>query len=123
SPHIHRLFAEQTGQSMRYERLLAPLDGFDAALDQFFALGGKGLNVTVPFKLQAFERARAHLSDRARQAGAVNTLWYEGGDLHGCNTDGIGLLRDLQRLGIGLAAAHVLLVGAGGAARGAVGPL
>lgn len=123
SPQIHRMFAEQVGHAVRYERLLAPLDGFDAALDDFFARGGKGLNVTVPFKLQAFERARAHLSERARAAGAVNTLWIEDGELHGCNTDGIGLLRDLQRLGVTLADANVLLVGAGGAARGALGPL
>lgn len=123
SPQIHQLFAVQTGQALRYERLLAPLDGFDAALDAFFSQGGKGLNVTVPFKLQAFERASRHLSDRARAAGAVNTLWQENGELHGCNTDGVGLLRDLQRLGVQLAGARVLLVGAGGAARGAVGPL
>lgn len=123
SPQIHRMFAEQTGQDLRYERLLAALDGFDAVLDDFFAGGGMGLNVTVPFKLQAFERARAHLSERARAAGAVNTLWMENGELHGCNTDGVGLLRDLQRLGLQLADANVLLVGAGGAARGALGPL
>lgn len=123
SPRIHQLFARQTGQALRYERLLAPVDGFDAAIDRFFAEGGKGLNVTVPFKVQAFARAREHLSERARAAGAVNTLWCRDGRLHGCNTDGVGLLRDLQRLGAPLAGARILLVGAGGAARGALGPL
>jgi len=123
SPQIHGLFARQTGQNMRYERLLAPLDGFDAALDAFFANGGKGLNVTVPFKLQAWHRAGEGLSERARAAGAVNTLWQEDGRLHGCNTDGVGLLRDLQRLGARIGGARVLLVGAGGAARGALATL
>lgn len=123
SPQIHGLFAEQTGQRLCYERLLAPLDGFDAALDGFFAEGGKGLNVTVPFKLQAWHRAADGLSERARLAGAVNTLWQENGRLHGCNTDGVGLLRDLLRLGVHLEGARVLLVGAGGAARGALATL
>lgn len=123
SPQIHGLFAEQTGEKLRYERLLAPLDGFDAAIDAFFAEGGKGLNVTVPFKLQAWLRAGDGLSARARAAGAVNTLWMEDGRLHGCNTDGVGLLRDLQRLGARLEDGRVLLVGAGGAARGALATL
>src|SRR5690606_27218948 len=123
SPQIHALFAEQTGDNMRYERLLAPLDGFDAALAAFFAKGGKGLNVTVPFKLQAWQRALDHLTARARAAGAVNTLWQADGRLHGCNTDGVGLLRDLQRLGVQFEASRVLLVGAGGAARGALATL
>jgi len=123
SPRIHGLFAEQVGANLVYERLLAPVDGFDQALDAFFARGGKGLNVTVPFKLDACRRAAAHLSARAQAAGAVNTLWRQDGALHGCNTDGVGLLRDLLRLGVRLENARVLLVGAGGAARGALGPL
>lgn len=123
SPDIHARFAEQTGIDLVYERRLAPLDGFDASVDAFFAEGGRGLNVTVPFKQQAWERARDHLTPRAREAGAVNTLWLREGALIGCNTDGIGLLRDLQRLGVLLAGAHVLVVGAGGAARGAVATL
>src|SRR5690606_34466183 len=123
SPQIHALFAEQTGENMRYERLLAPVDGFDATIDAFFARGGKGLNVTVPFKLQAWQRAADHLTERARAAGAVNTLWRADGRLHGCNTDGVGLLRDLQRLGVRLEDARVLLVGAGGAGRGALATL
>lgn len=123
SPRIHGLFAEQVGADLVYERLLAPVDGFDQALDAFFARGGKGLNVTVPFKLEACRRAARHLSPRAHAAGAVNTLWQEDGALHGCNTDGVGLLRDLLRLGVQLDGARVLMVGAGGAARGALGPL
>jgi len=123
SPQIHALFGAQTGLALTYERLLAPLDAFDATIDTFFAAGGRGLNVTVPFKEQAWARAQAHLSERARAAGAVNTLWLREGVLAGCNTDGVGLLRDLQRLGAPLAQAHVLVVGAGGAARGAVATL
>ena len=123
SPQIHALFAEQTGENLRYEQLLAPLEGFNEALDAFFAQGGKGLNVTVPFKRQAWQRAGAGLSERAHAAGAVNTLWQEDGRLRGCNTDGVGLLRDLQRLGARIEGARVLLVGAGGAARGALATL
>ena len=123
SPRIHQMFAQQTGQHLRYDTLLAPVDGFDATMMRFFEQGGLGLNVTVPFKLDAYRCAASHLSPRAQAAGAVNTLWRENGVLHGCNTDGVGLLRDLQRLGVPLAGARVLLVGAGGAARGALGPL
>lgn len=123
SPDIHARFAQQLNIDLVYERLLAPLDGFDATVDAFFADGGRGLNVTVPFKEQAWNRAQADLTPRARDAGAVNTLWREEGVLVGCNTDGVGLLRDLQRLGVRLAGAHVLVVGAGGAARGAVATL
>lgn len=123
SPRIHQMFAQQTHQALHYTTLLAPVEGFDAVMQSFFAQGGKGLNVTVPFKLDAYRCAAAHLSARAQAAGAVNTLWLEQGDLHGCNTDGIGLMRDLQRLGVPLAGARVLLVGAGGAARGVLGPL
>lgn len=123
SPRIHHMFAQQTGQHLRYDTLLAPIGGFDAAMEHFFEQGGKGLNVTVPFKLDAYRCAAGHLSERARAAGAVNTLWRADGVLHGCNTDGVGLMRDLRRLGVALAGARVLLVGAGGAARGALGPL
>lgn len=123
SPQIHTLFAAQTGIALEYERLLAPLDGFEAALQSFAQHGGHGLNVTVPFKQQAYELAAPHLSERARLAGAVNTLWRRDGAWHGCNTDGIGLVHDLRRLGVPLANARVLLVGAGGAARGVLLPL
>ena len=123
SPAIHRAFADQAGIAMNYGRLLAPLDGFAATVEDFFGRGGRGLNVTVPFKEQAFDLARDALSRRAEAAGAVNTLWMSGGRLHGCNTDGVGLLADLRRLGHDPDGRRVLLVGAGGAARGVLLPL
>lgn len=123
SPFIHEEFARQTGIELSYERILAPLDGFAECVRQFFDQGGSGLNVTVPFKEQAFDLARANLSPRARMAGAVNTLWMRDGALHGCNTDGLGLLNDLIRLDAAPGGKNVLLVGAGGAARGVVFPL
>lgn len=124
SPLIHRLFAEQAGQDLVYETLLAPLDGFAATVRAFFAGGGKGLNVTVPFKAEAFVLADV-CSPRARQASAVNTLGCDAdGRLWGDNTDGAGLVRDLTaNLGLDLAGKRILLLGAGGAARGVVGPL
>ena len=123
SPIIHQQFAEQTHLTLTYERLEAPIDGFKATVVAFFGGGGTGLNVTVPFKLEAYALAREHLSARAQQAQAVNTLWMQDGALHGCNTDGVGLVNDLQRLGARSAAARILLIGAGGAARGVLGPL
>jgi len=122
SPRIHTLFGEQTGVRLRYERLAAPTDGFEATVTAFFAAGGAGLNVTVPFKEAAWRLAEV-LSTRARCAGAVNTLWRADGRWHGCNTDGVGLVSDLHRLGARLAGGRVLLVGAGGAARGVLQPL
>lgn len=123
SPRIHALFAAQTGQDMRYEALLAPLDGFVATVHEFIAAGGRGANVTVPFKEEAF-RLATRLSERARAAGAVNTLTFAGTEILGDNTDGAGLVRDLKRnLGVGIAGKRVLLLGAGGAARGVVMPL
>jgi len=121
SPAIHRLFAEQTGICMTYELLPSPLDGFAETVETFFAQGGCGLNVTVPFKEQAY--ALSTPSTRAQQAAASNTLWREGGKLHSCNTDGVGLLADLARLHVNLENAHILLIGAGGAARGVIQPL
>ena len=123
SPVIHAEFARQTGQDLVYERILAPLDGFVVAVKNFRADGGKGLNVTLPFKLEAF-----HFSDdcsrRARDAEAVNTLKFEGAATYGDNTDGVGLVRDLQdNLDCPVAGRAVLLMGAGGAAQGALGPL
>lgn len=123
SPQIHTMFAAQTGQDLVYGVLPAPLDGFRQTMQDFFAAGGAGLNVTVPFKLDAFDLTRGRQSERAATAGAVNTLWMVDGALHGCNTDGVGLLHDLQRLGADLPRARVLLVGAGGAARGVLLPL
>lgn len=123
SPHIHRLFAEQTGQSLSYEPLLAPLDDFDGFARDFF-LHGLGANVTVPFKEQAF-RLADQLSERAQRAGAVNTLKkLEDGTLLGDNTDGIGLVRDLlDNADVTLQGKRILLLGAGGAVRGVLEPL
>ncbi len=122
SPAIHAMFAEQTGIALHYDTLLSPLDAFAETVKRFFDEGGQGLNVTVPFKEQAHALADS-LSNRARLAGAVNTLWRQDGKLHGCNTDGVGLLSDLERLRAPLQGARVLLIGAGGAAKGAVYPL
>jgi shikimate dehydrogenase len=124
SPQIHAAFARTTGQDMSYERLLAPLDGFAATVEQFRREGGRGLNVTVPFKLEAFALAALH-SSRAQLAGAVNTLHLEAdGTWYGDNTDGAGLVRDLaHNLGIELRDARILVLGAGGATRGILGPL
>lgn len=124
SPLIHRLFAEQTGQDMVYETLLAPLDGFAATVRQFFSQGGKGLNVTVPFKAEAYVLAD-HCAAQATQASAVNTLGLDAdGRLWGDNTDGVGLVRDLKEaLGLTLCERRLLVLGAGGAACGILGPL
>jgi len=121
SPAIHAAFAAQTAQDLSYEALLAPLDGFAAAVAQFRAQGGRGMNITVPFKEEAWQLAD-RLTERARLAGAVNTLVF-GSDVQGDNTDGAGLVRDLEVLGAPLAGARVLLLGAGGAARGVILPL
>ncbi|CCN19084.1 shikimate 5-dehydrogenase [Bordetella bronchiseptica MO211] len=118
SPQIHAMFAAQTGRPLRYERLLAPVDGFLPTVQAFRESGGLGLNVTVPFKLEAYALAEARLSERARLAGAVNTLSWRDGAWHGCNTDGVGLVSDLLRLGVALAGARVLLVGANATASG-----
>lgn len=123
SPAIHAMFAAQTGESIEYGRLLAPLDGFVAAVDAFRAEGGRGLNVTVPFKTEAFDYARRR-TERAAIAGAVNTLAFDGDDVLGDNTDGAGLVADIGgRIGRSLEGASVLLLGAGGAVRGVVQPL
>jgi shikimate dehydrogenase len=123
SPRIHAEFARQTGQDMNYSARLAPLDGFAEAVQAFRAEGGRGANVTVPFKEQAFALA-TRLSERSRVAGAVNTLLFEPDGLFGDNTDGAGLVRDLTaNLGLDLAGRRILLMGAGGAARGVILPL
>ncbi len=123
SPSIHAQFAATTGEPVEYERLLAPLDGFVEQVQAFRAAGGRGLNVTVPFKLEA--HALAHrLSPRAAAAGAVNTLRFDEDGIFGDNTDGFGLVRDIEvNLGVPLKGARVLLLGAGGAARGVVLPM
>lgn len=122
SPLIHRSFAQATGQVLDYSAIEGRLDGFADDVLAFRAAGGRGMNVTAPFKLQAFELADAP-SERARLAGAVNALKFEDGRILADNFDGVGLLNDIQRnLGLPLAGKRVLLLGAGGAARGAVLP-
>ncbi|MEK9720165.1 MAG: shikimate dehydrogenase [Quisquiliibacterium sp.] len=123
SPEIHAQFAAQTGEPLRYERLLAAPDGFVAAVQAFRAQGGRGLNVTLPFKLQACEFAD-RLSERARAAGAVNTLVFGEQGVEGENTDGVGMVRDIvERHRTSVDGARVLMAGAGGAARGVLLPL
>ena len=123
SPEIHAAFAAQTGQNLQYERRLAPLDGFADAVRGFIAEGGKGANVTVPFKLEAVKVAQA-LTIRARAAGAVNTLHFTGDGIIGDNTDGAGLVADIvNNAGVSITGKRVLLLGAGGAARGVVLPV
>ncbi len=123
SPQIHAMFAEQTGQDIDYVRLLAPLDGFAATVSEFFSAGGRGANVTVPFKLQAHDLAH-QVTQRAKDARAANLLKHEDGRIVADNTDGAGLLRDLEaNLGVMLEGKRVLLMGAGGAAQGVLIPL
>ena len=123
SPQIHAAFARQTAQDLGYEAILAPLDGFVATVQAFRAAGGRGTNVTVPFKLEAFALADRH-TPRARAAGAVNTLAFDADGILGDNTDGAGLVRDLTvNLNCPLQGRRVLLLGAGGAARGAILPI
>ncbi|MDL2358298.1 MAG: shikimate dehydrogenase, partial [Pseudomonadota bacterium] len=123
SPAIHAAFALQTGQQLVYERCLAPLDGFAATVYQLVAAGYLGANVTLPFKLDAAALADT-LSERAHAAGAVNTLSFTGAGIVGDNTDGAGLVNDIvHNAGVAIADQRVLLLGAGGAARGAILPL
>jgi shikimate dehydrogenase len=123
SPDIHARFARLTGQVISYERLLAPLDGFEETMRAFIAAGGKGANVTVPFKLDACAFA-TELTERAQAAGAVNTLKIEGARIVGDNTDGVGLVTDIvKNAGVPLRGKRVLLLGAGGAARGVILPI
>ena len=123
SPFIHTLFARQTGQAMTYEALEVPLDDFEPCMLDFFSKGGRGCNVTLPFKEDAY-RFATRLTERARKAGAVNTLKkLDDGGIIGDNTDGEGLVQDLLSLGILIENANILLLGAGGAARGVVLPL
>ena len=124
SPWIHAEFARQTRQDMAYERIEAPLEGFADTVAKFRAAGGRGANVTVPFKEQAFKYCGNAVSDRAGAAGVVNTLVFENSGVRGDNTDGVGLLRDITvNLGRAIAGLRVLLMGAGGAAQGVIGPL
>ncbi|MDA7826312.1 shikimate dehydrogenase [Porticoccaceae bacterium] len=124
SPDIHRQFAEQTGQDLSYSKQLVADDGFEAAADAFFASGGKGLNITVPFKQNAYAYV-ARTTPRARRAGAVNTLSLEAdGTILGDTTDGVGLVSDIiNNLGWEIRHKRVLVLGAGGAVRGVLEPL
>jgi shikimate dehydrogenase len=123
SPWIHARFAALTGQLLEYGKRLVAMDGFAAGLRAFRAEGGKGCNVTVPFKFEAAALADFR-SARAALAGACNVLRFEADGIHGDNTDGIGLVADVQRnAGVSLGGRDVLLVGAGGAAAGVLGPL
>jgi shikimate dehydrogenase len=123
SPAIHAAFARATGQDIAYEKILAPLDGFAAAVRKFFGDGGKGLNVTLPFKRQAWDTVNFHVG-YALDAMAVNTIKLEGGKLIGHNTDGVGLVADLeQNLQFPIQGKRVLVMGAGGATYGVVHPI
>lgn len=123
SPLIHARFAELTGQVLQYERLLAPLDGFAATLARLVTDGARGCNVTAPFKFEAYQAA-ATQSDRAQLAQAANTLVIGEAGVHADNTDGVGLVNDIQNnAGVALAGRDVLLIGAGGAGAGVLGPL
>ena len=124
SPWIHAEFARQTGEALEYGRIEAPLEGFERALDDLRRAGGRGANVTLPFKERAFRYCQGAVSARALAAQAVNTLIFEGDAVRGDNTDGVGLLRDLTvNLGRAIAGRRVLLMGAGGAAQGVLAPL
>jgi shikimate dehydrogenase len=123
SPFIHGLFAKQTGQEMTYRVLEAAPQRFDLQVHAFFEEGGKGLNVTVPHKPAAVAAVK-YMTPRAQIAGAVNTIALQNGELLGDNTDGVGLVTDLERnLGFSIADKRILLLGAGGAARGVLAPL
>jgi shikimate dehydrogenase len=123
SPLIHSAFAAQTHQALDYSRVLAPIDGFASTIAELRALGFKGANVTVPFKLEAFAIAN-HLTERAMDAGAVNTLTFNAHGITGDNTDGAGIVRDItQNLQIDLRGKRILLIGAGGAAEGVLHPI
>jgi shikimate dehydrogenase len=123
SPLIHRMFAEQTGQDMSYEAIESPLDGFAATVARLRAEGYRGCNVTVPFKFEAFKMC-ALQTGRAREAGAANTLLFQVDEIWGDNTDGAGLINDIENnIGFKLMFKDALLLGAGGAAAGVLWPL
>ncbi len=123
SPILHAAFAKQTQQIMEYTTQCVEVDEFAKAADEFFNGGGKGLNVTVPFKIDAFNYAQA-LTERAKKAGAVNTLYKKNNVMTGDNTDGVGFVSDVtENLGWELANKNILILGAGGAIRGILGPV
>jgi len=123
SPFIHAMFAQATGEAVAYDRLLCPLDAFAETVRVFAADGGRGCNVTVPFKFDAFALAAQH-SERAALAQAANLLRFDAAGWFADNTDGAGLRRDIEHnAGVSLAGTRVLLIGAGGASAGVLGPL
>lgn len=122
SPKLHHAFAKKMQIELEYQKQLVPLDKFKATVQHFFEDGGHGLNVTVPFKEEAFQLCDA-LTERANTAQAVNTLWYENQKIYGDNTDGQGLVDAINALGWTLANGHILILGAGGATRGVILPL
>lgn len=121
SPQIHHQFAAQFGMDLDYEKILGDLEHFEQQVKDFFVSGGRGLNVTLPFKQRAFAMA-SQATERCRLAKAANTLWMEDGQLQADNTDGVGFVRDISRF-IKLENKAILILGAGGATRGILGPL
>lgn len=121
SPIIHQLFAKQTGRVLTYEKIHINLPSFESQVEDFFMQGGRGLNITSPCKQRAFAMAE-NVTERCARAKAANTLWRDVDGLHADNTDGIGLMRDLVRY-IDLQGMRILILGAGGAARGILAPL
>jgi shikimate dehydrogenase len=123
SPLIHTEFSKQTKQDIHYEAIFAPLNGFTKAINLFRQNDGKGLNVTIPFKFDAY-KISTQLTEQAKAAQAVNTLVFNGNEIYGHNTDGTGLIRDIiTNLGFTITAKRILLCGAGGAASGIILPL
>jgi shikimate dehydrogenase len=122
SPFIHQQFAHQCHLEIEYKSQLVALDGFNESVNNFFKAAGKGINVTLPFKEQAFAMCDK-LSDEAKAAGAVNTLTYFKGEIFGENSDGVGLINDLRNQHVELSNQRILLIGAGGAAKGVILPL
>ena len=122
SPELHHAFAEKTGIKLNYVKRFAEIDAFEASVADFFRHNGSGMNVTIPFKERAFAVCE-QLSERAKIAKAVNTLWIEDGKLHGDNTDGQGLVEAIKALDWSLNNTEILIIGAGGATRGVIYPL
>ena len=122
SPFIHQSFAQETNQALNYEIQFAELDGFKASVNEFIAQGGKGANVTAPFKEQAMAMCD-ELTEHAKLSGAVNTLTFKNGKIYGDTTDGVGLVNDLLANDVSISNSRVLLLGAGGASKGVVSPL
>jgi shikimate dehydrogenase len=121
SPIIHAQFANQAGQNIYYGKLFSEVEQFTETVNTFFARGGRGLNVTVPFKTQAYQLC-THLTERAKAAGVVNILWKKGNQYYGDNSDGVGLVRDIEQQIFPIAHKNILILGAGGAVQGVILP-